>query len=251
MNSRRQQLRPLDSASIRVFSGRTLVHIAGQSVAIRPANAGVGQPRRGERCPRSIQQVPRSSVTRVSPDGRRIVTVINQAGNEDIWMDVARVRTRLTTGPERDIFPFSLVDTRQCSNLVRIQPPRRNALLDAGHGTGMAEPLTGGELKPGPELLVAGRQDTRIATHPATTTNYDIWTLLPGQKPVPFANTAFRNAARPFPRMANGLPIRPTNPGRDRSGTCSLIRAGREGHDFDERGPFARVVAERPLIILP
>jgi serine/threonine protein kinase/Tol biopolymer transport system component len=184
------------TAQYAVSLNGTFVHVAAGASSLDPRTL-VWVDRDGRAVPAIEQEAPYAN-PRVSPDGRRIATAVNQAGNEDIWIiDAARgVRTRLTTGPDRDIFPLWTRDGTR----ITFTSSRRGAQTMywvPADGSGSAEPLTEANRSQGPNSWAPDGKT--LAFHDiGVTTNYDIWTLMPGQKPTPFINAPFRERGAAF-----------------------------------------------------
>jgi len=191
----------------------TFVHVAAGASNLEPRTL-VWVDRDGKVEPVIPQEAPYGT-PRVSPNGGRIATAINQEGNEDIWIiDAARgVRTRLTTGPERDIFPLWTRDDTRIT-FTSSRTGAQTLYWMPADGSGVAEPLTEANRSQGANSW--SPDGKTLAFHDVgVTTNYDLWMLVPGQTPSPFANTSFRERGAAFSPDGRWVAYSSDESGRD------------------------------------
>lgn len=153
--------------------------------------------RNGKAEPLSDRQAPYRA-PRVSPDGARVaVGMQSPDGNQDIWMvDVERgTHTRLTSDPAVDILPLWTPDgTRIAFSSGRAGGANALYWMPAD-GSGAAEELTKATTNQG---ATSWLPDATTLAFYDVGGSYDIFTVKPGESPVRFSETAFREQGPTF-----------------------------------------------------
>jgi eukaryotic-like serine/threonine-protein kinase len=152
--------------------------------------------RSGKAEPLSDRQAP-YAMPRVSPDGARVaVRMQSPDGNDDIWVvDVERgTHTRLTSDPETDTVPLWRPDGKRL--VFSSGRTGANALMwMAADGSGAPEELTKATTNQG---ATSWLPDGTILAYYDVGRTYDIFTLKPGDSPVRFSATPFREQGPAF-----------------------------------------------------
>ena len=134
---------------------------------------------------------------RISPDGSRVAVMLNDRGNEDIWViDAERgTRTRLTSYDGRDGNPLWTPDGLRITFSSSRGGEANSLYWTAGDGSGPVERLTESHSNQGATSWAS--DGSALAFYEAGAT-YDIFTLSPGAEPVRFRETAFRERGPAF-----------------------------------------------------
>jgi Tol biopolymer transport system component len=193
----------------------TLIYVAGASVATQARDL-VWVDRQGAATP-VLEQPAEYRIPRISPDGQRIAVVINEGGNEDIWIiePDRGVRTRLTSDPAREIYPLWTRDSARIT-FTSSRGGAQTLYWMPADGSGTAEPLTKSGRNPGANSW--SPDGKTLALHEGSITgtgNYDLWTMTLGNDPAPFLATPFRERGAAFSPDGRWLAYSSDESGRD------------------------------------
>jgi Tol biopolymer transport system component len=152
---------------------------------------------------------------RFSPDGRRIAVQIEDDAGNDIWIiDPERgTRTRLTSDPANDRAAFWTRDgTRIVFSSGRIGA--QTLYWVPTDGSGKAEPLVQSTRNQG---ATSWSPDGRILAfyEAGGESGYDVWTMVSGEKPMPFLATRFRERGAAFSPDGRWLAYSSNESGKD------------------------------------
>ena len=158
---------------------------------------------------------------RISPDGKRIAvdvqderSLLTRNSDRQVWVfDIARnTNLRLTMTPGANFAPLWTPDGTRIVFASNREGAANSVYSIAADGSGIPEPLTKGETGQGP---LAWSRDGRTLAFYDTRGNYDIFTMRPGEAPVPFAATRFREQGAAFSPDNRWLAYSSNETGRD------------------------------------
>ncbi|MBI4886566.1 MAG: serine/threonine-protein kinase [Acidobacteria bacterium] len=183
------------TANYGVSDEGTLVYGTGSVAPSFGALAWVD--RNGKAEPLSDRQAPYRA-PRVSPDGARVaVAMQNPDGNEDIWVvDVERgTHTRLTSDPGIDTVPLWTPDGTHITFSSGRAGGASALYRMSADGSGAVEELTKASTNQGATSWLS--DGTALAFYDVGG-SYDIFTVKPGESPVRFSETSFREQGPAF-----------------------------------------------------
>ena len=134
---------------------------------------------------------------RISPDGSRVAVMLNDRGNQDIWViDADRgTRTRLTSYDGNDGNPLWTPDGLRITFSSSRGGGANSLYWTAVEGSGPVDRLTESQSNQGATSWAS--DGSALAFYEVGAT-YDIFTLSPGAEPVRFRETAFRERGPAF-----------------------------------------------------
>ena len=200
------------AADFSISDNGRLVYAVGASQATVPSFL-VWVDRGGRASPVVDQQALYDS-PRISPDGSRVAVMIDDRVNQDIWVINADrgTRTRLTSDPGADRHPLWIPDGTRITFSSNRGGGTNSLYWMAADGSGSAERLTESQSNQG---ATSWSSDGATLAFYDVGSTYDIYTLIPGEEPVRFQQTAFRERGPTFSPDGRWLAYSSNETGRD------------------------------------